>query len=383
MAEIVYKKLNQLKLLGNNPRQIQDADFQRLCESLERNPDYFEARPVILSNRTGDEVIIAGNMRYRAAKKLKLKEVPTILLSDQAEIIFRDNINNGQWDLDRIANEWTDFPLEDWGLEIPELAFGEAPEEDEQGAADAINKAAELQKKWGTASGQLWKLGEHRLVCGDCTDKATVERLMQGEVATLAPVDPPYNVGFVYDGETVDDSKTAEVYQSFTKDWFAARQSASQRQIVTPGCYNLASWCRWFDIKHVAAWTKTNSMTNGVVSRFWCWEPLLFFGDAWPRKRPNDVFDFPIGQQKETANHPCPKPLKMWGDLIENYSEPSDLIFDSFVGSGTTLIACEERDRRCRGMEISPEYIAVALERWHNLTGKQPELIEQAGAADA
>jgi hypothetical protein len=290
MAEIVYKKLNQLKLLGNNPRQIQDADFQRLCESLERNPDYFEARPVILSNRTGDEVIIAGNMRYRAAKKLKLKEVPTILLSDlteerEAEIIFRDNINNGQWDLDRY-----------W------LTSGPT---------------------------SRWKIGGLRY---------------------------PSSHSAMHPKRTSKPQPTP---------------STKRRNFKRNGARRAGSYGSWA------------SMTNGVVSRFWCWEPLLFFGDAWPRKRPNDVFDFPIGQQKETANHPCPKPLKMWGDLIENYSEPSDLIFDSFVGSGTTLIACEERDRRCRGMEISPEYIAVALERWHNLTGKQPELIEQAGAADA
>ena len=134
MPETIYKKISKLKLLGNNPRQIKDSAFIKLCESLERNPDYFEARPVILSDRTGEEVIIAGNMRYRAAKHIGLKEVPTVLLSGltkerEAEIIIRDNVNNGEWDADILANEWTDFPLTEWGMELPEFDAIE-PEDD-------------------------------------------------------------------------------------------------------------------------------------------------------------------------------------------------------------------------------------------------------------
>lgn len=137
MPEIVYKKPTRLKLLGNNPRQIKDASFQQLCESLERNQDYFAARPLILSNRTGEEVVIAGNMRLRAAKKIGLKEVPTILLSGlteerEAEIAIRDNVNNGAWDYDILANEWDDFPLADWGLDIPGLGFADTDGAEEE-----------------------------------------------------------------------------------------------------------------------------------------------------------------------------------------------------------------------------------------------------------
>jgi DNA modification methylase len=216
---------------------------------------------------------------------------------------------------------------------------------------------------------------DHHLLCGDCTDPDAVALHQQGHRATLAPVDPPYNVGFDYDGETVDDNKQSEAYQDFSRAWFALCQSVSERQIVTPGCYNLASWLRWFDAKHWAPWTKTNSMTNGVVSHFWCWEPVLFFGEKWPRRRSNDVFDFPIGQQSGVENHPCPKPLKMWADLLENYSEEGDLIYEAFNGSGTTLIACEQLGRRCRALEISPAYVAVALERYVTATHKTVEVL--------
>lgn len=119
-----YRKLKDIKLLDRNPRTIRDDDFKKLVQSIEANPDYFEARPLILSDRTGELVIIAGNQRYRAAKELKLKEVPTFLIKDlteerEKEIIIRDNVSNGQWDWDLLANDWDVDQLEEWGLDIP------------------------------------------------------------------------------------------------------------------------------------------------------------------------------------------------------------------------------------------------------------------------
>jgi len=118
-----YRNLKDLKLLDRNPRTIKDDDFKKLVQSIESNPDYFEARPLILSDRTGELVIIAGNQRYRAAKELKLKQVPTFLIKDlteqrEREIIIRDNVSNGQWDYDILANEWDVSQLKDWGADI-------------------------------------------------------------------------------------------------------------------------------------------------------------------------------------------------------------------------------------------------------------------------
>lgn len=252
--------------------------------------------------------------------------------------------------------------------EIAELLAGAGG----QGEADAepqIDQAAELNKKWQVKPGDLWRIGAHRLLCGDSTKAADVARVMGGERAALAAVDPPYNVGFDYDGKTVDDSKSAEVYETFSRAWFAECRAVSERQIVTPGCYNLASWLRWLTPYHVAPWTKTAAMTNGKVSRFWCWEPVLFFGDKWNRARSNDVFHYEAIPQKMaggeslTGIHPCPKPLPMWLDLVTNYSEKGETIYEAFGGSGTTLVACENLGRKCRAIEISPAYCAVILER--------------------
>lgn len=121
-------KLSELKKLPNNPRQIKDDQFKSLVKSIQDNPDYFEARPIIVSNRTGELVIIAGNQRYEAAKNLKLKTVPVYLMEGlteerEREIIIRDNVSNGSWDFDILANEWDAEKLEEWGVDLP--GFGE------------------------------------------------------------------------------------------------------------------------------------------------------------------------------------------------------------------------------------------------------------------
>ena len=125
-----YRKLTDLKKLEGNPRIIKDHQFKTLGDSIRDNPEYFEARPLILSNRTGKLVIIAGNQRYEAAKVVKLKEVPTYLIeglteAKEREIIIRDNISNGSFDFSILANEWGDLPLAEWGVGLPEDWLGQ------------------------------------------------------------------------------------------------------------------------------------------------------------------------------------------------------------------------------------------------------------------
>ena len=379
--------LAQLKPHPQNYNRHPAEQVKRLAKSLSK---FGQVRSVVVWRET----LLAGHGVVEAARSLKWESVRADVLPDDypeelaLAYVAADNelAKQGDPDLAQLAAILEQSKAADAEL-LEAIGYSDAEFEallEEVGQSHQatsgdteaeIDRAEELRQKWGVEAGQLWQLGEHRLICGDCTDAATVARVMGNDRASLAPVDPPYNVGFDYDGATVDDNKAAETYEAFSRAWFGLCQSVSDRQIVTPGCNNLASWLRWFDAKHWAPWTKTNSMTNGVVSRFWCWEPVLFFGEKWPRSRSNDIFDYAIGQQKGVANHPCPKPLKMWLDLIENYSEAGEAIFESFSGSGTTLIACENLSRRCRAVEISPAYVAVALERWHVHTGKTPELV--------
>lgn len=192
MSEIVYRKLTDIKKLPNNPRTIKKDDMERLKKSINDNPDYFEARPLILSNRTGELVILAGNQRYEAAKALKMDEVPTFLLEGltearEREIIIRDNVSNGEWDMDALANEWDTQELTDWGVDInwdepeQEIVEDEAPEVDESEPAKS-----EL--------GKVYQLGRHRLMCGDSTDAGSVAVLMDGQKADMVFTDPPYRL---------------------------------------------------------------------------------------------------------------------------------------------------------------------------------------------
>lgn len=119
-----YRKLTDLKKLDNNPRRIKVADMEKLVNSIKDNPEYFEARPLILSDRTGELVILAGNQRYEAAKMMGLHEVPTHLIKGlseekEREIVIRDNTTSGEWDFDELANSWSDLDLIDWGVDIP------------------------------------------------------------------------------------------------------------------------------------------------------------------------------------------------------------------------------------------------------------------------
>lgn len=123
-AVVQYRKLSELKELPGNPRTISKKQFETLKQSLQNNQDYFEARPIIISNRTGENVILAGNQRYKAAKSLGMQEVPTILLEGlseerEREIVIRDNVENGDWEWDTLANEWDADVLDSWGVKIP------------------------------------------------------------------------------------------------------------------------------------------------------------------------------------------------------------------------------------------------------------------------
>ncbi len=194
LTNMQYRQIDELQKLKGNPRVIKKEDFEKLKESIKNNPDYFEARPLVLSNRTGELVIIGGNQRYDAAKSLGLKDVPTHLIENlteerEREIIIRDNVNNGSFDWDVLLNEWDTDQLDDWGLDIPEdfLDKKEVVEDD-------FDTTPPVEPK--TKMGELWTLGDHRLLVGDSTKREDVERLMGGERADMSFSDPPYNVDY-------------------------------------------------------------------------------------------------------------------------------------------------------------------------------------------
>ena len=161
---MTYRKLSELRKLPNNPRVIRNHDFEKLCKSIADNPDYFEARPLVLSDRTGELVIIAGNQRFEASKHLKLEKVPTFLIENltkerENEIIIRDNISNGEWNFEELANNWDSSDLEEWGLYVPqeeeEIEEEERPAKQEDTGIIAITLTDDEQELWAECKSKL------------------------------------------------------------------------------------------------------------------------------------------------------------------------------------------------------------------------------------
>lgn len=393
--KVIYRPLDQMKPLENNPRWIKKEDFERLCASVQNNPELFEAQPIILSNRTGENVIIAGNQRYRAAIEVGLKEVPTILLeglteAKEKEIIIRTNVTNGKWDFDVLASGlWGDVDeLTDWGVE---MSFMDGVDEDadsndeervdvEDDDFDEENEAIPSRVK----QGEIWKLGNHRLMCGDSTSAEDVKKLCDGVLCDLWLTDPPYNVN--YEGATKDKLKIANdnmqdeqffnflvaSYQNANDNmkngasfyiWHADLEGANFRQA--------AKHIGW-KVRECLIWNK-NSMVLGRQDYQWKHEPCLYgWKDGashnwYSDRKQTTVLDF--NRPSVNAEHPTMKPVNLFAYLIQNSTKKGDVVLDSFGGSGTSIIACEQLERTCFTMEFDNHYCDIIISRWEKLTG--------------
>lgn len=241
-----------------------------------------------------------------------------------------------------------------------------------------------------TRPGDLWKLGDHRLLCGDATSVDAIDRLMAGGSADLLLTDPPYNVD--YEGKTKEklkinnDRMSRGAFCQFLTDAFSAALS-----VLKPGgaLYIWHADSNGFDfraalsecgvpVRECLIWVK-NSMVLGRQDYQWQHEPCLYAwkdgaSHTWMSDRKQTTllkFDRP----SRNAAHPTMKPVKLFAYLINNSSRPGEVVLDTFGGSGTTLIACEQLGRACRMSELDPKYCDVIINRWQNLTGKKAELV--------
>lgn len=211
--------------------------------------------------------------------------------------------------------------------------------------------------------GDLFEIGEHRLLCGDSTDSDKVAKLMNGEKADLGLTDPPYNLG--YDYATYDDNLTSEEYNDFIIGYVSNLISFSEKQIITSGKQNVGYYYKNFDITEFAVWYAKNKMSGSKIANLGLCEPILFIGKFNRNARATDMFEFTVKQQKETGGHTCPKVMEFFSDLLNSYSDR--LILDLFLGSGTTMVAAHQLKRKCYGMELDPKYCQVIIDRMRKL----------------
>lgn len=379
----------QITGLPANPRQWTKTEVEKIAKSLRETPELFEARPIIVTQHGSKYVILGGNLRYEGCKHNKDKDAPCYVIPDgtsidkMKEIVIKDNGSFGDWDYDALANLWDDLPLADWG--VP--AWDDQPKKETTNAQedDFDENKQEIQAR--CCFGDIWKLGEHRLMCGDSTDLETVKVLMDGEQADLLLTDPPYNVD--YEGSTEDKMKIKNDSFKSEEDFlgFLRKAMSCASDVMKDGaCYyifhadlegrNFREAATVIGkVRECLIWVK-NKLVLGRQDYQWRHEPCLYgwkgTGHKWYNDRSQTTileFDRP----SRSEEHPTMKPIPLFAYLMKNSTKPGDLVLDPFAGSGTSLICAEQLGRRCYTMELDQHYCDVVIARWESLTGLKAE----------
>lgn len=396
--EIIYRKLSELKPNPKNPRQSTKDAVEKLAESIKANPKFFEARPILLSDRTGELVIIGGERRSEAAALLGMKTVPTILIpglteAKEDEILIKDNTHAGVWDEQKLAM-WGKEQLQGWNVEGVKW-----PKQEQAIKEDDFNPDKQVEKRCNP--GDIWQLGEHRLMCGNSTDLETVKKLMGGGMADLLLTDPPYNVDYSSKNEylnkygkgncvqtdiendkmsdrdfsvLLDESfgNAATVLKSGGAFYVWTAQGHAQKDIAD--ALDRASLL----FRQQIVWVK-NNMVLGRMDYQGKHEPCFYgwkegAGHYFKDSR-SETTTIEEDKPLQSKLHPTMKPVALFARLIENSTREGESVLDLFGGSGTTLIAAEQLKRRCYMMELDPHYCDVILTRWEQFTGKKAKKI--------
>lgn len=378
---IIEKPINEVIPYEKNPR-INDNAVPAVMKSIEE----FGFKVPIVIDKNG--IIVTGHTRLKAAKKLGMKTVPCIVADDltpEQIKAFRlaDNkvAEAAEWDME-LLNEELDGIID---IDMSDFNFGDitdSPSSEDVVEDDGEN--IELPRETKTRLGDLWTIGRHKLMCGDATSEDVLKRLMGGDKVDMYLTDPPYNVA--YEGKTEDkltiqnDSMEDSAFYQFLVDSFVAADSVMNEGAAfyvwhadSEG-YNFRGACRaveW-ELRECLIWNK-NTLVLGRQDYQWKHEPCLYGwkGGAahnwYSDRKQTTVID--MNKPNRNAEHPTMKPVQLFAYLMENSSKPGDIILDSFCGSGTTLIACEQMGRVARVLEIDPKYCDVIIKRYINLVG--------------
>ena len=371
--------INEIKPNPNNPRIIKDDKFKKLVKSIKDFPQMLELRPIVIDE---NNVVLCGNMRLKACIEAGLKEVPVKQAKDlseeqKKEFIVKDNVGYGEWDWDDLANNWNVEELTEWGLDIPN--FDAEVLEAEEDDFSVPNGGTETD----IVLGDLFEIGEHRLLCGDSTDSDQVAKLMNGQKADMLFTDPPYGMHLDTDYTKMPESPNGAkplkhekikgdsndfteelintIFSHFndTKDIFI--WGADYFAELLPN-KNEGSWIVWdkrveerFDKMIGSAfelcWSKSKHKRE--IARF---NNTLFSGEADARNK----------------IHPTQKPIKLAEWFFNKWGNQNDLIVDLYLGSGTTMVASQQLNRKCYGMEFEPKYCQGIVDRMKKL---DPSLI--------
>ena len=393
---VKYVPIGDVRPYEDNPRR-NDGAVQAVAASLR---EFGWKQPIVVD---ADGTIIAGHTRYKAALALGMTDVPVVVASDLtpeqcAAYRLADNRVGelAEWDSELLAQELdglADIDMSAFGFDSGELLSGADVDdlfEDYDGGDNSTVDEVEPDDSAPdrVRPGELWRMGDHVLLCGDATNSEDVKRLIEagGGSADMLLTDPPYNVS--YEGKTEDaltienDSWSSdEGFVEFLRGAFSCALGA-----MSPG----AAFYVWYadvqsanfleaakragmTIRQLLVWAK-NTFTLGWRDYQWRHELCLYGwkdGAAhhwYADRKQTTVLEF--DKPSRSDEHPTMKPVKLFAYLVRNSSRPGDLVLDPFAGSGTTVIACEQLKRRAAVMELDPHYASVIVERWERLTGK-------------
>lgn len=413
----LVQNTGQIEGLPANPREWTQTDIDRLKKSIEETPELLEARGLIVYEHEGKYIVLGGNLRLAACKALKMKEIPCVVLPAETpvekmkEIVIKDNGSFGSWDMDALINEWGDLDLSGWGV----LGFGE------EGGSENASSGSSSTGGSGTASeddfdkdkdtivcrcrrGEVWKCGEHRIMCGDSADSADVEKLMGGAKAECLFTDPPYGVaigdknaalnsvqkaGRCCENIRNDNIGTEELYKILVKAMTNARESCTDSAcyfVTSPqggdlGLMMMMMKDAGLPVRHMLIWRKNAATFSlGRLDYDYQHEPIFY---TWTKSHHNyrngehrtTVWDY--DKPRKCDLHPTMKPVELVANCLNDGSKEGDVVLDLFGGSGTTMIAAEQLGRKAYLMELDPHYCDVILARWEKLTGKTAERVTE------
>lgn len=385
--EIVYKKINELKPYENNSRTHDESQIKQICESIK---EYGWTNPVLIDE---NNMIIAGHGRVEGGKKLNIKEVPCIVLSGLTDAqkkayVIADNkmALNAGWNEELLKTELEnlkelDFDLELTGFNIDELdELFKQDEEEKEIIEDDFD--IEPPEKPKAKLGDIYQLGNHRLMCGSSTDIDMVNKLIDNNKIDLVYTDPPYGINIVNDKGKVGAGNLAKnrTYLEVKGDDTTETAQEFYNTCVALGIEKFILWGGNYFIDFLPfspswlIWDKridmnSNNFADGEMA--WCSfkTPVRIYHQLW-----NGMIR--EGEHEDRV-HPTQKPIRIQTEILKDFTNENDNILDGFGGSGSTLIACEETNRNCFMMEYEPHYVDVIIKRWENFTGEKAVLLNE------
>jgi DNA modification methylase len=385
-----WVKLSKVKANPNNPRVIRDEKFAKLKQSIIDFPEMLEKRPLVCYTEGEKYIVLGGNMRLKALSDIGAKEIPIILADEwseeqRAQFLIKDNVGFGEWDWNALANEWDADKLTEWGLDLPPMdAIELEAEEDNYEMPDEVQTDIVV--------GDLFEIGEHRLLCGDSTDSDAVAKLMNGQKADMAFTSPPYNAGKSesLSGNThTTDNKYNEYNDNQKQTDYLDLLTGFTNNAILNSEYlicNIQSLAGnkialieyLYQYKKnfidVAIWDKGHgapAMAENVMNSVWEYMFFISSKENASRAIPNANFRGTVpniyrgkpNRNNQFSNvHAATFPI----DLPEwalQFTKENNIILDQFLGTGTTMVAAHQLNRKCYGMELDPKYCQVIIDR--------------------